>query len=362
MPSLRNSSAMIIGDLPDPRRSRNGGDAGATLRSSAVLVHEQRLLLRDAMAKVLSPGQAYALVDFPNFSNVGDSAIWLGARALLEDLAGRPPAYVATIKGFNEAALTAAVGSGPILINGGGNFGDLWPAHQDLREELLRRFPGRPIIQLPQSIKFHDLGRAQRFAELGRQHGNFTLMVRDEASREFAREALGIEAPLVPDCAVYLGPQQRRATPDVATVLLLRTDEERAGVERGAFGSLENSRLVDWIEEPANLFKNAKRRARVEALMRGQFSRSARRLTLFDRLARQRLERGLAMLSEGEAVITDRLHGHILSLLLDMPHVALDNSYGKVSGYIGAWNRNYEHLRLATSVETALAGRGELAR
>ncbi|KRA84441.1 hypothetical protein ASD76_10825 [Altererythrobacter sp. Root672] len=327
-----------------------------------ILIDGQRKLLREAITKILAPGQDYALVDFPNFSNVGDSAIWLGARALLEDVAGRPPAYVATIKGFDEAALNAAVGAGPILINGGGNFGDLWPAHQDLREDLLRRFPGRPIVQLPQSIKFQDLSRARQFAELSRQHGNFTLMVRDEASREFARETLGIEAPLVPDCAVYLGPQQRRASPQVGTVLLLRTDSERTGVERGSLGALENSQLVDWIEEPSGLFRNAKRQARVEALLRAQFSRSARRLTLFDRLARQRLERGLTMLSQGEAVITDRLHGHILSLLLDMPHVTLDNSYGKVSGYVAAWNRNYEHHRLAVSAETALAARGELIR
>ncbi|MBO9518189.1 MAG: polysaccharide pyruvyl transferase family protein [Porphyrobacter sp.] len=339
------------------------GTPGSQARcSSADLIDRQRTLLRDAVTEVVGYGQNYALVDFPNFSNVGDSAIWLGARALLEEVVGRPPAYVATMKGFDAAALAAAAATGPILINGGGNFGDLWPAHQDLREELLRRFPNRPIVQLPQSIKFHDIGRARQFADLSKQHGNFTLMVRDEASRKFARETLGIEAPLVPDCAVYLGPQARRAAPQVGTLLLLRTDSERTDVERHSFEALENTSLVDWIEEPAGLFKSAQRKARIEALLRAQFSPSARRLTLFDQLARQRLELGLAMLSQGEAVITDRLHGHILSLLLDMPHVTLDNSYGKVSGYVDAWDRDYQWHRQATNAETALAARAELNR
>lgn len=343
----------MVGEISEPNEAK---------RSSTSLIDSQKALLRKVAADLLSPGQDYALVDFPNFSNVGDSAIWLGARAMLEEATGRPPAYVSTIKGFDEAALKAAVGSGPILINGGGNFGDLWSAHQDLREELLRRFPGRPVIQLPQSIKFNDLAGARHFAELSRQHGNFTLMVRDRASREFARNVLGIDAPLVPDCAIYLEPQRRRAEAQFATVMLLRTDTERADVEQHLLHELDNSLLFDWIEEPSDLFRDAKRQARTKSLLRLQFRRSSRRLTLFDELARRRLERGLAMLSLGEVVITDRLHGHILSLLLDLPQITLDNSYGKVSGYIEAWNSGYERLRLATDAETALAARADLGR
>ena len=43
-----------------------------------------------------------------------------------------------------------------IFIHGGGNFGDLWPEHQQFREMILQRYPDRPVIQLPQSIHFQD--------------------------------------------------------------------------------------------------------------------------------------------------------------------------------------------------------------
>jgi pyruvyl transferase EpsO len=36
-------------------------------------------------------------------------------------------------------------------------------------------------------------------------------------------------------------------------------------------------------------------------------------------------------------LVTDRLHGHILADLLDLPHVALDNDYGKLAAYVAAW-------------------------
>lgn len=47
------------------------------------------------------------------------------------------------------------------------------------------------------------------------------------------------------------------------------------------------------------------------------------------------------------------LHAHILSTLFNIPHVALDNNYGKVSGYINAWNKSHPSIRVAkTSKET----------
>ncbi|XP_048247973.1 glucose-6-phosphate/phosphate translocator 2, chloroplastic-like [Haliotis rufescens] len=42
---------------------------------------------------------------------------------------------------------------------------------------------------------------------------------------------------------------------------------------------------------------------------------------------------GMLFLQRGRVVITDRLHGHILSTLLGIPHVILDNNYHKVSSY-----------------------------
>ena len=65
-----------------------------------------------------------ALVDFPNYTNVGDSAIWVGERAVLDDLEV-DVGYTADRTSFRRRTLERRVGRGPILITGGGNFGDL---------------------------------------------------------------------------------------------------------------------------------------------------------------------------------------------------------------------------------------------
>jgi pyruvyl transferase EpsO len=68
--------------------------------------------------------------------------------------------------------------------------------------------------------------------------------------------------------------------------------------------------------------------------------------------ASARLLRGLTLLSRGRGVITDRLHAHILSLLLDKPHVLVDNSYGKNRTFYETWTSECEIAELAVSGST----------
>ena len=53
-------------------------------------------------------------------------------------------------------------------------------------------------------------------------------------------------------------------------------------------------------------------------------------------------------------MITDRLHAHILCTLLDHPHIALDNSYGKLKGFIEAWTGGGHPASTAPTLAAAL--------
>lgn len=289
------------------------------------------------------PAGRVALVDFPDHSNVGDSAIWLGEMAYLRKR-GRLPVYYSAIDDFDGTACRAAIGGGPILIHGGGNMGTLWPKHEAFRLHLLRTQRGHPIIQMPESIHYADPEAAREMAEAIRAHGRFTLLVRDARSFAFAQEYFDCPVHLCPDAALMLGRQQRSSA-TVPVFALLRTDHERAAGEPDALppGVIAD----DWLEEdPAQ-----KRHLRLSLRLNRLFTLDpmTRRATRQRRLAEWRFRRGLAMLSAGEIVVTDRLHAHILSLLLDIPHVLLDNSYGKVAGFADQWTGTYAGLVRATS-------------
>lgn len=323
------------------------------MRRNEVVIADQIDRLKEVIGNIIPLGTKYALIDFPDHSNVGDSAIWLGEISLLSQLTGHMPSYVSTVESFDADKLVHALPSGPVLIHGGGNFGDIWRKHQDFREAILEKFKDRLVVQLPQSIKFHEESGIIRCARIIAAHPNFHLLVRDQQSVEFAHRHFACPTELVPDAALALGALDRPTVPCHEIFMLLRTDSERAAYDRAPL-DVANAVSTDWLDEASYFYSESKCKAAIKALLTGAWSPEQRRLVFYQQLATGRLNRGLRMLSSGKRVITDRLHAHILSTLLDIPHVALDNNYGKVSGYINAWSKSYPGVQAATTANEAL--------
>lgn len=308
------------------------------------------------LRQVIPLDQPCALLDHPDHPNVGDSAIWLGERRALQQL-GVKIAYSCSVKTYDEACLRAAMPRGTVLIHGGGNFGTLWPHHQQLRERLLEQLRDYRLVQLPQSIHYDDAAALDRTARLIRQHPAFTLLVRDANALRMGREMLGAQTLLCPDSALLLAGAVRRAPADVDCLVLARTDKERAyqGLEAACEGLGISTQALDWLDEPRGLLHRIRDRLLLQA--RRPWAASAwfqqPMLLLWDRLAQQRTRRGCRLLSRGRIVITDRLHAHILCTLLGIPHIVLDNNCGKLSGFIRCWTAEHPLCHLADSVVEA---------
>lgn len=299
----------------------------------------------DAAVCDLISGNSVALLDCPVSANVGDSAIWLGETGYLEN-AGKAVRYCCTIGNFDEAALRRVAGDAPILLNGGGNFGDIWCHHHAFREHVIDRFRDRRVVQLPQSIHFRCEDRADETARIIERHPDFVLLVRDRPSLEFARRKFQCEIRLVPDAAFNLGPL-RGGAPTLKVLALLRTDQERL-TGRADTGDLA---VEDWLDESRLL-------SRATAVL-GLASGAARgpdqaRLSRYNAVARARLRRGIDLLSRGRAIITDRLHGHILSTLLGRPQALLDNDYGKIARFLDAFTGTSNLVYRTGSLEDAI--------
>jgi exopolysaccharide biosynthesis predicted pyruvyltransferase EpsI len=296
----------------------------------------------------------FALVDFPDHANVGDSAIWLGTTAFFRHRHRVEPRYVASIGAFSPDALRRAHPEGPILIHGGGNFGDLWPRHQAFRERLLEIFPDRLIVQLPQSVHYRDAGLAERTARLIARHGNVRLLVRDQPSLDFAAERFDCPVRLCPDLALCLGPLSRPTPPRVDVLCLFRTDRERATRHEVPSTRLD-VQVTDWLGEARLPVRLRELGAMLARLRAGPGDRAALRLARYEAAAAARVARGCRLLSSGRVVVTDRLHAHLLSLLLAIPHAALDNTYGKLGRFLDAWTGGAEGVHRVATAGEALA-------
>jgi exopolysaccharide biosynthesis predicted pyruvyltransferase EpsI len=329
------------------------------------VIRELGQIMDETLRSLLPAGEPCALLGFPDHPNVGDSAIWIGERLYLANR-GVPVTYICSDLTYSENGLRARVAGGPILISGGGNLGDLWPDCEEQREAVIRAFPRNRIIQLPQSIWFNHSSNLARARAVFDSHPDLTILVRDQRSLEIARNEFRATSVICPDMAFALGPLQKPIAPDRDLVCLLRQDIESrrhssASVELGAVP-------VDWVTDQPSM---RLRLGRVLVEHHRRFPRVfdwsypllwSPYLRLWDGMAGERLRRGCKILSRGKLVVTDRLHGHILSLLLGIPHIVLDNSYGKLSSFYQTWTRVSALAHWAETPDEAAALAFEMIR
>jgi pyruvyl transferase EpsO len=321
------------------------------------LIERRRAEFVEALDAALPPGRSVALLDIPHFANVGDNAILLGELAALRAL-GRRVLHLPTPGGsYERSRLLRRIGGRPILLHGGGNFGDLWPAHQRLRERVLADFPDHHIVQLPQSIAFASETSVARARAALANDERFTLMVRDEPSRQFAMEYLAVGARLVPDAAFALG-ALRRTRPATRDVLVLARTDHEARPDRQLPAGVAPE---DWVDARLGA------RARILQALAGEIDRRPGRTAAMSaalarasmytrsRVSGRHLSNGLDLLSTATVVVTDRLHAHLLALLLGIPSFVTDNVSGKIRGLYDAWTRESNLVTWVDSLQEGVA-------
>jgi len=238
----------------------------------------------------------------------------------------------------------------------------LWPVQHEFRLKVIRTFVDNPIVLFPQSLHFTSERSAIESRTTLAGHGDVTLLVRDRQSRDLARTALGVDTKMCPDLAHWLTPSARRQ--GKGTVFLLRTDQESTGLSAlAASGGTDTCDWSDAFQPPFprrvslsmwyTLHRKATKGLDTRARYRGAAELAASKVR--DRLASDRLAIGLSLLDPYDVVVTDRLHGHLLALLLGKKTVTLDNSYGKVHAYYDAWTSELPGSYWADSLDEALS-------
>lgn len=343
-------------------------DDSNTANESIVSVHRQsessqQLIQRlnshiDATLKPLIPsGSRCVLLRCPSYYNAGDPAIWLGTSAWLRKQRVNVLRRIVSYRIPNECwlgTLRSMLGSDGILcLGGGGDVGDMYPFSQEFRETIIRQFPHHTIIQLPQSLCFKDDRSVLRAKRAFESHPRFYLLVREKQSLARARDAFDIPTLLCPDMAFALWPRPACSSPTVNQLGLLRTDQESSQ----SHWNLQTQKLCrDWVDvkRPAvflahqRVFDYWSEHPNTLSFLQGPLART------YDYVSSRYVDSALRWLSQGRVIITDRLHGHILSLLMGIPHIVLDNSYGKVKSFYDSWTKSCSLVQWASSIEEAL--------
>ena len=100
-------------------------------------------------------GRKCVLLDVPYYENIGDVLIWEGTECFLRQNKIKC-IYRASKDTYEASKVPRGV---TILLQGGGNFGDLWRQHQEFRLKVIQNHPDNKIMQgLIRSLGFNYCG------------------------------------------------------------------------------------------------------------------------------------------------------------------------------------------------------------
>jgi exopolysaccharide biosynthesis predicted pyruvyltransferase EpsI len=274
------------------------------------------------------------LLDHPNHFNAGDLLIYQGELAYLERL-GIAAAYVCTTFSYDRSVLAQRMGVGPLLLHGGGNFGDRYPKYQRLRERAIEQHSHRKIVQLPQTIEFKEGAALDRAQRIYSQHPDLTLMMRDKSGFAHARELFPQNNVVYcPDMAFGAGSLRATAAPKDDIVLLKRKDGESIYSDNELPDILRAAYRTDWHVSTSG---NLKWWPVTVVNQLVHHAPSVRNLVYpmarwaFDWQGAIIVDNAVRILSRGKVVVTDRLHAAIYSMLMGKNVVMVDNANRKIS-------------------------------
>ena len=304
----------------------------------------------DKLNNVLPRGAQVYFFDYPVHNNVGDMLIWKGTEQFFKEnkiqVLKRYSCHLVDYLLKKQDKLIKIPKEAIIVCQGGGNFGDLYPVHQNLRKLIVGEFPNNRIVILPQSIFYEDKKAAKKDFAIFGNHKDLHLYVRDNQSFELARQYLK-NVYLCQDMAHALYPLEQKNSDNLKTLYFLRRDKERveATIAKGDGVEIDE---FDWHL----LF------SKVDMKLMRIFNRVHHSYKMIKMISPNILaklwfiyngymiNKAIKLFSDHQIIVTSRLHGHILACLMNKENKLLDNSYGKNSSYFQCWTNSIEHVEL----------------
>lgn len=329
--------------------------------------------LYDALEQI-EPFKHCALLSFPDHYNVGDHLIWLGQVFYLRKVLNVDISYASSIEKFSPEVMQRRLPEGaPLLICGGGNLGDVWSYYQRFYERIVREYPNRRIIIFSQAVKFRYPNRLEEAKSVFNSHPDLTIFIRDHYSYAVASEHFSSCKVLqAPDMAFALSglsglKSDYKSKSDV--LYHCRNDHEfnREFDDKGF--EIDKMKTEDW---QSFRFKGSPRVASVAGVKwLFQYSWEQGQILPFEWVERQYWQRfhrdlqylkdtpeqhlhlkswmfmhhGVYQFKKYRLIVTNRLHGHILATLMEIPHVFLANSYHKNLGFYETWTGDVPYCR-----------------
>ncbi|CAG5126918.1 unnamed protein product, partial [Candidula unifasciata] len=341
-PEMKEFLSWRLVDHPEDTDKRS-----KTLTTNKEIVEEAQRILVNLMEDLLREAKHVMLIDIPVFENKGDPAIAAGEVFLLDKLNKTIVFHCEAHSCIRNLRKAIKVSKGypkddlVILLQGGGNLVG-YVFEDRIRRKYIDAFPERNCILFSQSIWLH--GKYSVDLKFARQtysnRSNLVIFLRDRQSLEIAKKNFkAVRLILAPDLAFCIGMILRQMPPLYDIIWLRREDTESSSYTFPNIPDNISVNASDWLKWRSNTGNRVVENVFIIA------------------------SEGFQFLQRGRIVVTDRLHGHILSTLLNIPHVIIDNPpYLKLSSFHKTWTQGLSNTILVSNGSQALDAALELLR
>lgn len=281
-----------------------------------------------AILNVIPVNSEIVFLEYPVYSNIGDMLIMKGTEKFFTENNIRVNKKY-NILDFNIKSISS---SEILVLSGGGNFGDLYPAHQKFREKVIKAFPNNRIVILPQSIHYDNDSNLHKTASIFSSHNDLHVFLRDYNSLGIARQYFRCKVYLAPDMAHQLYPITNSNMGN-GLLGLIRTDGEldsKQEIDKNRY-----NKITDWPQLLSKLNYITIRIFRNLSMLSAKlkFINVYPLWTIYKDFL---IKKAIKLYNKYDEVETSRLHGFILACLMDKKAFLFDNSYGKNSRYFDA--------------------------
>ncbi len=308
--------AKLINDIKNELISK-GVETTKIIYSYDISNREEGIFEYEKMLERNIKSQKRKVVVFklPEHGNTGDYVIGLAEKAFFRKYFDNIGYFEITTEEwfFCKDKIKSIISPDDILcINGGGYLGDLW-GEKASYEDITEAFPQNYIFFMPNSFAYSQTDYFDKayFEEdmlWFKKNKNVFVFLRDENS--FLRFSHFCEnGRLYPDMAFFLHMKKKNNTDNGKYLLCFRDDREK------------KHEVTEII----------KKELEENAILYDEFDIYIKRFVLQENseaLFRYVSEK----FQEYKLVITDRLHGMIISVISDVPCIVFDNTTGKISG------------------------------
>lgn len=276
--------------------------------------------------KIKKNHNSVILIGTSTFNNLGDHLISITSSEFIKDIFKDKKVIEIPTQFFvkNQAKLRNIIDSEiPIFIVGGGWMGNIWPDDEYRMQNMIKTFSNNNIFILPQTV-YYDFGLPNAEEVLNNAISTYknckklTFFFREKNSYDFALDNFdfeNVDIRLSPDIGLYYKEKIRLKKEKIIT-LCMRSDRE-------------NNKKIDIMEYVKCINEEKKYKVnKTDTVVKFSIPIWLRKI---------KVDEKIKMISKSSLIITDRLHGMILSVLSNTKCIAFDNRTHKVFGVYNLW-------------------------